>query len=284
MREAECRRHSEGVVQLGHGEHPEIGSRGGDPPRSGRTQVVPQGEVAARFDTVREIGELQVHDRSLLAEGVGVPHDGGSHPAHQLGAAHHRDHGPVRGEIGDLQPGEPFLGVVEASPEALQRLQRLIGHSDQHRGTLQLVLVAVEEQGGEAAALAHRHHRLARLASHPLGGAVAGPGFVGGQRVIGDQMGVGPQDPLAAVVQHHGAVHLRQLSQPGGSELRLAQLEATRADAFHLGIGTHHDQRPIALLDDPLKRLPQRCTRREPLQGFQEGDRACLHRRRGYYA
>ena len=176
--------------------------------RAAGSQVVPKRQGLLCLDTLHQVGELEADDLTACSEVYRVPVDLGAESSHQLGTLHHGDHGPVARYVAHLEPGQPLQGVVETPPEALQRLQRLVGLGHELGRVLQLVPGLTKEDGGRPAVLTHRHHRLLCLDRDPLGGAMAGARLLGSYCRRGDEMDVGPEDAGAVVAQDDRSVHL----------------------------------------------------------------------------
>ncbi len=99
----------------------------------------------------------------------------------------------------------------------------------------------------------HRHPDAAR---HPLRGAVACAGLLGGHVGVGHQVDVGPGDVAGVGGQHDRTVGLGQLRQPLGRERGVDQ-EPAGGDVEHLGTVADHDQCPHAGLEDAVQTFAQ---------------------------
>ena len=108
---------------------------------------------------------------------------------------------------------------------------------------------------------------IAGLLGHPLGGAVPGAGLLGGDGRVGHQVHGGAYDPGAVAGEHHGAVHLAQLPQPGRGELDV-QREAAGAHRLHHLVVAEHDQRAGAATQDPFQPVAQRGAGRHQRRGW----------------
>ena len=241
-----------------------------DPSATALQQVVAQHEAPVVVGAAHQLLELQADEPTVGAElddgHLGLVRD----PAHHLGSLQEADHVAHGDEVLHLQRRELRRRGVEALAVLLERLQRLVGPTEQQpRGQERSLLVA-QVDGDRVPRLRHRHDGHAEGARHPFGGAVARAGLRGGDRGIGHQVHVGPGDATGVVGQDDGAVHLRQLRQALGREGGVEE-EAARADPQHRGVVAHHDERAEPGLADPVQPFAQRLPRRDGGEGREHG-------------
>ena len=128
-------------------------------------------------------------------------------------------------DIVDLEAGEAVLGLLETATQAFDRVERLVGFSEQLSGSAQLVALFTEDDGDAAALFRDRQNGEGRLSSKALGGAKSGSGLDRGDRRIRDEVHIRTDDLLGSVPNHDAAVHLRQFGHPLRGELGVGEVE-----------------------------------------------------------
>ena len=177
-------------------------------------------EVAARDELVQLEREQPPVGTQLDLVALDLTRDA---PDHLQPLGHH-GHVARGRQVLDLVRGQRPRHLIQPELVPLQRGQGLVGPGQDRGRILQHVPGPVQVQGDDPHGLADRDHRAAGLPADPLRGPVPGARFVGRQRGVGDQVHGRPDDVLCPAVEHDGAVHLGQLTQPGRRE-RHPQLE-----------------------------------------------------------
>ena len=170
--------------------------------------------------------------------------------SNQLALLEDVDDGSESGETRHLEKSESFVCRVQSPPQPFEGLQVLIGSSGEHGGSGQLDLVAFEEECREPPAFANRNHCFAGLDRDPLGGPMAGAGFVGRNIGVGEKVNVGGEDAIPFVVDHDAPIHLGKLGQAGRTEANSLQAKASGTDPVDTRSRTEHHQSSASLLDD----------------------------------
>ncbi len=192
------------------------------------------------------------------------PPDLRAHPPHQRRPGQQQRHIPHHHRIIDLEPGEAILGVAELAPQPLQCDQVLVALGEQVAGVAEgeLALPGEHDRNGPLL-LAHRQHRDRQVLRQTLGGAEPGTGLAGLDGRVGDELDVGADDAGGVGGDDDAAVHLRQLGDPLGGELGVAEEEPAAADGIDFGAGAENHQRTGSLPEDQLGRVAQPGSGRE---------------------
>ena len=180
-------------------------------------QVVADHQLALEVDAGDQLVELQGQQPAVAAELEHVVLDLAGDPGDHLQPL--GDHGDVAGgdQVLDLQRGQRAGHLVEAELVALEGGQRLVRARQDLPGVLEHVADLADVHRDDLHRLRHRDHRVAGLPRDPVGGAVPGAGLLGVDGRVRHQVYGGVQDAGRVAVEHHRAVHLRQLAQTGGA-------------------------------------------------------------------
>ena len=233
--------------------------------RVGVGVIVADDQLAGGVVVADELLELQLELASVGAEFDDVGVDLEADPAHHLEPLHDRHHVPQRDEVLDLGGGQLPVDLVEPGLVALERGDGLVGARQDGRRVGHDVPLARDVHRHDAHRVADRDHRIAGLHGGALGRAVPGAGLVGGDRRVGHQLHVGAQDAGAVAGQHDGAVHLRQLAQPGRGVADVER-ESAVADGLDAVVVAEHDERARAAAQDAFQAVAQRRAGGQPAQ------------------
>ena len=255
------RRGSAQVEHLVVGQRRHLGERGARRPSV--RHVVVDDEVELVLDVAVRLVELEAEQAGLDAELDDHRLDLLGDAQHHLAALQHG--GDVAQRHGVLQLGrrEAEHGVLEAHLVALERLQRLVRPVEQTADVLQLVLRPAGVEVDDAHLLAGRDDGHLQRPGDALGGAMPGARFARRHRRVGDEVDVGPGDPVTVGGQDDRPVHLGQLGQPLRAE-RGVDEESSAADGEHLGIVVDDDQGAALGAHDAFDPRPQRACPERP--------------------
>ena len=249
--------HEREVEQLDVGEGVEVGECPFDGARAASGgQVVADHELAVGVDPSDELDELQREQPTVRAELDDVSVDLARDPQHHLEAL--GDDGDVAhgDEVLDLEVGQRAGDLVEPHLVPLQGGQRLVGAREDRRGVLEHVASTGDVQGDDVHRLAHRDHRVPSLFGDPLSGAVAGAHLVGVDARVGHQVDSGAVDGGGVGPEDDGAVHLRQLAEPGGRELDV-EGEPAAAERLDVLVVAEDEESAGASAQDALEAVAQ---------------------------
>ena len=153
------------------------------------------------------------------------------------------------------------MRVLESHLVALERLQRLVRPVEQPADVLQLMLGTAGVEVDDAHLLARRDDGHLQRAGDPLGGAMAGPRLARRHGGVGDEVDVGPGDPVAARDKMIAPSILASSDRRcglNGASTRKPPL----ADGEHLGVVVDDDEGAALGAHDAFDPRPQRRSRR----------------------
>ncbi len=239
----------------------QLGKRFVDVPAGVLVEVVLDHHPTVVLDTTHQLLELQANQAPVDTELDDVELDLLRDPAHHLCPLQHGDHVTHRDEILHLESRQRAGDLVEAVLVALQRLQRLVG-SVSSLGIDRARASRRDVHSDDRHVLRHGDDRHVDRPGDTFRRAMAGTGLRRRDVGVGHQMDIGAGDAAGVARQDDGAVHLRQLGEALRAEGGVEE-EPARADVENLRPVAHHDQRAHARLQDAVKPLTERCSRRD---------------------
>ncbi len=206
-----------------HDRRPVLGLLGG------HDAVVAYDQVERPGDPVGQLGRLQAHQSSVLAQFDEVAVDLLGDAQDHLGSLDHTDDVPHRHRVLELEDRQVPECDVEPAPEPLHGGERLVGPVVEPSGGLDGVLDVVAVHGDDRHGRRHRQDGDVDRPGHAFRRPVSGAGLGRRDRRIRHQVHIGSGDPGGVGGEDDGAVHLGQLRQPLRAELGVEQ-EPARAD------------------------------------------------------